>query len=52
MVRFEMDGKTYQRKFKVSDGLKGTIAYNPVFDSTDNYDEYRYKRVKLEEVDE
>jgi len=52
MVRFEMDGKTYQRKFKVSDGLKGTIAYNSVFDSTDNYDEYRYKRVKLEEVDE
>ncbi len=52
MVRFEMDGKTYQRKFKVSEDLKGTIAYNPVFDSTDNYDEYRYKRVKLEEVDE
>ena len=52
MVRFEMDGKTYQRKFKVSDDLKGTIACNPVFDSTDNYDEYRYKQVKLEEVDE
>jgi NADH-quinone oxidoreductase subunit G len=52
VVRFEMDGKAYQRKFKVSEGLKGTIAYNPVFDSTDNYDEYRYKRVKLEEVDE
>ncbi len=51
MVRFEMDGKTYERKFKVSEELKGTIAYNPVFDSTDNYDEYRYKRVKLEEVD-
>ena len=50
MVRFEMDGKTYQRKFEVSDDLKGTIAYNPVFDSTDNYDEYRYKRVNLEEV--
>lgn len=50
MVRFEMDGKTYQRKFKVSEDLKGTIAYNPVFDSTDNYDEYRYKRVNLEEV--
>jgi len=52
MVRFEMDGKTYQRKFEVSEDLKGTIAYNPVFDSTDNYDEYRYKRVKLEEIDE
>lgn len=52
VVRFEMDGKTYQRKFKVSETLKGTIAYNPVVDSTDNYDEYRYKRVKLEEVDE
>jgi len=52
MVRFEMDGKTYQRKFEVHDDLKGTIAYNPVFDSTDNYDEYRYKRVNLEEVNE
>ena len=52
MVRFEMDGKTYQRKFEVSENLKGTIAYNPVFDSTDNYDEYRYKRVNLEEVNE
>ena len=51
MVRFEMDGKTYLRKFKVNEDLKGTIAYNSVFDSTDNYDEYRYKRVKLEEVD-
>ena len=52
IVRFEMDGKTYQRKLEISEDLKGTIAYNPVFDSTDNYDEYRYKRVKLEEVDE
>lgn len=52
MVRFEMDGKTYQRKFKVCEDLKGTIAYNSVFDSTDNYDEYRYKRVNLEEVNE
>lgn len=52
MVRFKMDGKIYERKFKVSEDLKGTIAYNPVFDSTDNYDEYRYKQVKLEEVNE
>jgi len=50
MVRFVMDGKTYQRKFKVSEDLKGTIACNPVCDSTDNYNEYRYKRVNLEEV--
>jgi len=52
MVRFEMDGKTYLRKFKVNEDLKGTIAYNSVFDSTDNYDEYRYKRVNLEEINE
>ena len=52
IVRFKMDGKIYERKFKVSEDLKGTIAYNPVFDSTDNYDEYRYKQVKLEEVNE
>jgi len=50
MVRFEMDGKTYTRKFKVCKDLKGTIALNPVFDSTDNYDAYRYKQVKLEVV--
>lgn len=52
MVRFEMDGKTYERKFKVSKDLKGTLAYNPVFDSTDNYEGYRYKQVQLEMVNE
>ncbi len=49
-VRFTMDGKEYIRKFKISKELKGTLALNPVFDSTDNYDEYRYKQVKLEVV--
>lgn len=49
-VRFTMDGKEYTRKFKISKELKGTLALNPVFDSTDNYDEYRYKQVKLEVV--
>jgi len=49
-VRFTMDGKEYTRKFKISHNLKGTLALNPVFDSTDNYDEYRYKQVKLEVV--
>lgn len=52
MVRFEMDHKVYQRRFEIAEDLKGTIAYNPVYDSTDNYDEYRYKRVNLEEINE
>ena len=50
LVRFEMDGITYERKFKVDNKLKGTIALNAVFDSTENYDEYRYKQVNLEVV--
>lgn len=50
IVRFEMDGITYERKFKVNSKLKGTMAINPVFDSSENYDEYRYKQVKLEVV--
>jgi len=50
MVSFEMDGKMYTRKLIVNNKLKGTIALNPVFDSSENYDEYRYKQVKLEVV--
>lgn len=50
-VRFEMDGKTYERKFKIDNKLKGTIAFNAVFDSTENYDAYRYKQVELEIID-
>lgn len=50
IVRFEMDGTTYERKFEVNSKLKGTVAINPVFDSSENYDEYRYKQVKLEVV--
>jgi NADH-quinone oxidoreductase subunit G len=51
MVRFEMDGVTYERKFKVDSKLKGTMAINSVLDSTASYGEYRYKQVKLEVVD-
>ena len=50
VVRFEMDGKVYERHFQIDKHLKGTIALNPVFDSSENYSEYRYKQVKLEVV--
>jgi len=51
MVRFTMDNTKYERRFKVDDQLKGTIAFNPVFDSTEKFNEYRYKQVNLEVVD-
>ena len=50
LVRFEMDGVTYEKKFKLDRKLKGTIAFNPVFTSSENYATYRYKQVKLEVV--
>lgn len=51
MVRFTMDNIDFERKFKVDDQLKGTIAFNPVFDRTEKFNEYRYKQVHLEVVD-
>ena len=51
MVRFMMDNTQYERKFKLDDQLKGTIAFNPVFESTEKFDKYRYKQVHLEVVD-
>ncbi len=51
MVRFTMDQRTYERKFKMDEHLKGTIAFNPVFESTEKFNEYRYKQVHLEVVD-
>jgi len=50
IVRFDMDGVTYEKKFKLDKKLKGTIAFNPVFLSSENYASYRYKQVKLEVV--
>jgi len=49
-VKFDLDGKEVTRLFKVDNKLKGTIAFNPSFDSTQNYDSYRYKQVKMEVV--
>ena len=51
IVRFTMDNTEYERKFKVDDQLKGTIAFNPVFETEEKFDEYRYKQVHLEVVD-
>ena len=50
IVRFEMDGKTYERHFQIDKHLKGTVALNPVYDSSENYSDYRYKQVKMEVV--
>ena len=49
-VKFVMDGKETTRIFKIDSKLKGTIAFNPSFDSTQNYDSYRYAQVNLEVV--
>jgi NADH-quinone oxidoreductase subunit G len=49
-VTFEVDGKVYKRKFQVSRKLKGTVAYNPNFDTIEKSGLYRYQQVKLETV--
>lgn len=49
-VRFTVDGKEYVRTFKVDKNLSGTVAFNPSFDSTENYDSYRYQQVQIEKV--
>ena len=49
-VRFTIDGKVTERMFKINKKLKGTIAMNPSFDSSENYDSYRYNQVKIERV--
>ncbi len=50
MVKFAVDGINYEKKFIVNKHLKGTVAFNPVFTSSENYASYRYKQVKLEVV--
>jgi NADH-quinone oxidoreductase subunit G len=51
-VRFIIDGIKYERQFHVDRHLKGTIAYNPVFDVESKSSNYRYNQVKLEVINE
>ncbi len=49
-VRFTVGEDVYERVFKVDERLKGTVALNPSFDSSENYESYRYNQVKIERV--
>ncbi len=49
-VTFEVNGQRVERMFKIDKKLKGTVAFNPSFDSSENYDSYRYNQVKIERV--
>lgn len=49
-VKFTVDGEEQIRQFVVGNKLKGTVAFNPNFDSMQNSTSYRYKQVKLERV--
>ncbi len=49
-VAFEIGGKRMTRKFQVSSKLKGTVAFNPNFDSVERLALYRYQQVKLERL--
>ncbi|WP_455756891.1 2Fe-2S iron-sulfur cluster-binding protein [Sulfurimonas sp.] len=49
-VTFTIDGKTFTRKFHLNKKLKGTIAFNPDFDSVQKSALYRYQQVKVERV--
>ncbi len=49
-VVFEIGGKRVTRTFQVSNKLKGTIAFNPNFDTLERPSLYRYQQVKFERL--
>jgi len=49
-IKFTIDGKTFNRKFHLNNKLKGTVAFNPDFDSVQKSALYRYQQVKVERV--
>ena len=49
-VAFIIDGKRIERSFKVDKKLKGTVAINPSFDSTEKSAGYRFSQVKIESI--
>jgi NADH-quinone oxidoreductase subunit G len=49
-VKFSINGIEYIRHFNIDIHMKGTIAYNPVFDIDAKSSNYRYNQVKIEVI--
>ncbi|MBN2782075.1 MAG: (2Fe-2S)-binding protein [Campylobacterales bacterium] len=49
-VKFSVNGVEFVRHFRVDRHMKGTVAYNPVFDIDSKTSEYRYNQVKIEVI--
>lgn len=49
-VKFSIDGVEFVRHFRVDRHMKGTIAYNPIFDMDSKSSLYRYNQVKIEVI--
>jgi len=49
-VKFSINGIEYIRHFNVDIHMKGTIAYNPIFDIDAKTSNYRYNQVKIEVI--
>ncbi len=47
-VKYTVNGKEIEKKFKIDKKMKGMVAFDPHFDSTENYDTYRYTQVTIE----
>ena len=50
-MKFTLDGKEVVKKFKIDKKMKGMVAFDPCFMSTENYDTYRYAQVTIEQVE-
>lgn len=50
LVEISFGGETIQRKFKLDDELKGTIALNPTFDINVDAGRYRFEKSKIVRV--
>ena len=50
LVEISFGGETIQRKFKIDDELKGTIALNPTFDINVDAGRYRFEKSKIVRV--
>jgi len=52
-IRFEVDGVSFRRMFKIDTSMKGTIALNPIFDmglSASSVSSYRFSRLAFEKT--
>lgn len=50
LVEISFGGETIQRKFKLDDELKGTVALNPTFDISVDAGRYRFEKSKIVRV--